>query len=172
MRIGLTVWRSRVVVCSVEAGRRRLALTACASASYHHRMRTMRVALVQVEARDDVADKLSRAAAMAAEAAVDSDLVILPEYVQYRGSAAGFRASAAPIPGPTTDPFAAVAREHGVWVLAGSHAEASADPQRPYNTAALFDRGGALATTYRKLHLFDVAVDDGPSDNESARVTQ
>jgi predicted amidohydrolase len=132
----------------------------------------MRVALVQVEARDDIADNLSRAAAMAAEAAVDSDLVILPEYVQFRGTAAGFRASAAPIPGPTTDPFAAVAREHGVWVLAGSHAEASGDPQRPYNTAALFDRVGALVATYRKLHLFDVAVDDGPSDNESARVTE
>ncbi len=134
-------------------------------------MRTMRVALVQVEARDDVADNLSRAAAMAAEAAVDSDLVILPEYVQFRGSAAGFRASAAPIPGPTTAPFEEVAREHACWVLAGSHAEASGDPDRPYNTAVLFDRTGALAATYRKLHLFDVAVDDGPADNESARVT-
>jgi deaminated glutathione amidase len=139
--------------------------------AYHRGMRTMRVALVQVEARDDVADNLSRAAAMAAEAAVDSDLVILPEYVQFRGSAAGFRASAAPIPGPTTQPFEAVAREHGVWVLAGSHAESSGDPDRPYNTAALFNRQGELAATYRKLHLFDVSVDDGPSDNESGRVT-
>jgi predicted amidohydrolase len=134
-------------------------------------MRTMRVALVQVEAREDVADNLSRAAAMAEEAAVDADLVILPEYVQYRGGSAGFRASAAPIPGPTTAPFEAIAREHGCWVLAGSHAEASSDPDRPYNTAALFDRDGRLAATYRKLHLFDVAVDDGPSDRESARVT-
>jgi predicted amidohydrolase len=134
-------------------------------------MRTMRVSLVQFEAGDDVADNLSRAAARAAEAAVDSDLVILPEYVQYRGRAAGYRASAAPIPGSTTGPFAEVAREHGCWVLAGSHAEASGDPQRPYNTAALFDRSGALAARYRKLHLFDVSVDDGPSDQESARVT-
>jgi deaminated glutathione amidase len=134
-------------------------------------MRTMRVALVQVEARDDVADNLSRAAAMAEEAAVDADLVILPEYVQFRGDAAGFRASARPIPGPTTAPFAAIAREHGCWILAGSHAESSADPARPYNTAALFGRDGGLVATYRKLHLFDVAVDDGPSDQESARVT-
>jgi deaminated glutathione amidase len=139
--------------------------------AYHRAMRTMRVALVQVEARDDVADNLSRAAAMAAEAAVDADLVILPEYVQFRGDAAGFRASAAPVPGATTDPFAEVAREHGCWVLAGSHAERSGDPARPYNTTALFDRSGGLAATYRKLHLFDVSVDDGPSDRESARVT-
>ena len=134
-------------------------------------MRTMRVALVQVEARDDVADNLSRAAAMAEEAAVDADLVILPEYVAYRGGSAGFRASACPVPGPTTVPFEAIAREHGCWVLAGSHAESSADPERPFNTAALFGRDGRLVATYRKLHLFDVAVDDGPSDQESARVT-
>jgi predicted amidohydrolase len=131
----------------------------------------MRVALVQVEARDVVADSIARAAALAAEAAVGADLVVLPEYVQFRGSADGFRASACPVPGPTTDPFAAIARDHGCWVLAGSHAEVSGDPARPYNTAVLFDRTGSLVARYRKLHLFDVAVDDGPADTESARVT-
>ena len=34
----------------------------------------------------------------------------------------------------------------------------------------LIDRDGGIAATYRKLHLFDVAVDDGPADTESARV--
>jgi deaminated glutathione amidase len=131
---------------------------------------TLRVALVQVEARDDVDDNIRRAAAMAGEAAAGADLVVLPEYVQYRGTDAGFRASARPVPGPTTDPFAAVAREHGCWMLAGSHAEASRDPARPWNTAPLFDRDGSLAARYRKLHLFDVSVDDGPADLESARV--
>ena len=134
-------------------------------------MRTLRVALVQVEARDDVDDNIARAAALANQAAVDADLVVLPEYVQYRGSSDGYRASARPVPGPTTAPFEAIAREHGCWVLAGSHAEASADPSRPYNTTVLIDRGGRVAATYRKLHLFDVAVDDGPADTESARVT-
>jgi predicted amidohydrolase len=134
-------------------------------------MDTLRVALVQIEARDDVDDNIRRAAAMAREAAVDADLVVLPEYVQYRGTDAGFRASARPVPGPTTEPFAAIAREHGCWVLAGSHAEASGDPARPWNTAVLLDRSGVLAARYRKLHLFDVAVDDGPADLESARVT-
>jgi predicted amidohydrolase len=134
-------------------------------------MRMLRVALVQFEARDDVADNLARAAAMADEAAVDSDLVILPECLSFRGTPAGYRASAAPIPGPTTAPFAQVAREHGVWVLAGSHAEVSGDADRPFNTAALFNRAGELVTVYRKLHLFDVSVDDGPSGRESAKVT-
>ena len=133
-------------------------------------MPALRVALIQLEARDDVDDNIARAAALADEAAVGADLVLLPEYVQYRGTDAGFRASARSIPGPTTAPFEAVAREHGTWILAGSHAEASADPERPSNTAVLIGRGGRIAATYRKLHLFDVAVDDGPADTESARV--
>ncbi len=134
-------------------------------------MPNLRVALVQFEARDDVDDNIARAVALAREAAVNSDLVVLPEYVQYRGPDAGFRVSARPVPGPTTDPFAAVARASHCWILAGSHAETSADPDRPYNTSVLFDRAGSLVARYRKLHLFDASVDDGPADRESARVT-
>jgi predicted amidohydrolase len=134
-------------------------------------MPTLRVALVQLEARDDVAANLDHAAALAREAAAGADLVVLPEYVQFRGSPEGYRASAAPVPGPTTAPFEAVARETGTWLLAGTHAEASGNPARPYNTAVLLAPDGSLAATYRKLHLFDIAVVDGPSDTESARVT-
>jgi len=133
-------------------------------------MRALRVALVQLEARDDVDANLANAAGMADEAASDADLVVLPEYVQFRGSDDGYRASARPIPGPSTEVFAEIARRHGTWILAGSHAELGEDPRRPSNTAVLFDREGGLAATYRKLHLFDVAVDDGPADRESARV--
>jgi len=109
------------------------------------------VALVQLEVGDDIDANLAKAAAMADEAARDADLVVLPEYVQFRGSDEGYRASARPIPGPTTAPFAEVARRHGTWILAGTHAERSDDPRRPYNTAVLFDRKGRLAATYRKL---------------------
>ncbi len=98
-------------------------------------------------------------------------LVALPEYLQYRGSDAGYRASAAAIPGPLTEPFAALARDRDVWILLGSLAEGSVDPDRPFNTSVLIDPRGAIAVTYRKIHLFDVAVDHGPVDRESDRVS-
>src|SRR5262249_56639625 len=123
-----------------------------AAAAYHRAMPTLRVALVQLEARDDVEANLARAAALPDAAADGADLVVLPEYVQFRGSDPGFRASARELPGATTAPFAAIARERGCWLLAGSHAEASGDPDRPFNTALLFDRRGELAARYRKLH--------------------
>ena len=98
-------------------------------------------------------------------------LVALPEYLQYRGGDDGYRASARPIPGEHTDAFVAVARQHGAWILVGSLAETSDDPARPYNTSVLIGPDGTIAATYRKIHLFDVAVEAGPVDTESARVT-
>lgn len=130
------------------------------------------VALVQLDARDDVGANIDAAVTLADEAAAGgARLVALPEYLQYRGPDDGFRASARPIPGPHTEPFAEVARRHGTWILVGSTAETSPDPARPYNTSALIGPDGSLAATYRKVHLFDVTVEAGPVDTESARVT-
>jgi predicted amidohydrolase len=130
------------------------------------------VALVQLDATDDVGSNIATAVALADEAAAGgARLVALPEYLQYRGPDDGFRASARPIPGPHTDPFAEVARRRATWILVGSTAETSGDPARPYNTSTLIAPDGSIAAIYRKIHLFDVAVDSGPSDTESARVT-
>ena len=129
------------------------------------------VALIQLDATDDVDANVERATELAAQAAsTGARLVVLPEYLHYRGPDDGFRSSARPIPGPITDAFAATARQHDAWILVGSVAESSDDSARPYNTSVLIDPTGSIAATYRKIHLFDVAVDDGPVDTESARV--
>jgi predicted amidohydrolase len=130
------------------------------------------VAILQLNATTDVAANIETAVALADEAAAGgARLVALPEYLQYRGDDDGFRASARPIPGPHTEPFTDVARRRGAWILAGSIAETSTDPARPFNSSALIAPDGSVVAVYRKFHLFDVAVDDGPSDTESARVT-
>jgi predicted amidohydrolase len=134
-------------------------------------MTRLRVALVQLDAGSDPEANVSAAVRLADKAAADgARLVALPEYLQYRGPDAGFVASARPIPGPFTDAFAEVARRHVCWILVGSLAETSGDPARPYNTSSLIDPAGRIAAIYRKVHLFDVAVDAGPVDVESARV--
>ena len=130
------------------------------------------VALVQLDATGDVAANIATAVALADEAAAGgARLVALPEYLQFRGPDDGYRASARPIPGPHTDPFAEVARRRDAWILVGSTAETSDDPDRPYNTSVLIAPDGSIAARYRKVHLFDVAVEAGPVDTESARVT-
>jgi deaminated glutathione amidase len=132
---------------------------------------TLRVAVVQLDAGSDVAANIATAAELADRAAADgARLVALPEYLQFRGGDDGFRDSARPIPGPHTEPFAEVARRRDAWILVGSTAEASEDRARPYNTSTLIAPDGSIAATYRKVHLFDVAVEAGPVDTESERV--
>ena len=132
----------------------------------------LRVALVQLSADADVPANLARAVALTEEAARSRPaLIALPETFLYRGPSAGFRESASDLPGPMTEPFAGLARSAGAWMLLGSLAERSADPRRPYNTSVLLRPDGTVAARYRKRHLFDVSIDGGPSDRESARTT-
>jgi N-carbamoylputrescine amidase len=60
---------------------------------------------------------------------------------------------AEPVPGPSTETFAALARELGV-VLVTSLFERRA-PGLYHNTAAVFDADGSLAGIYRKMHIPD-----------------
>lgn len=54
--------------------------------------------------------------------------------------------------GPFATEVERVATERGTTVVAGMF-EASADPQRPWNTLVV--RGREVATSYRKIHLYD-----------------
>jgi len=130
----------------------------------------MRVAVCQLNARDDRAENLKTARNLLQRAADGgADLAVLPEYVDYLG-----RAHTAPAPesvdGEFGTFFADAARELGMWVLAGSFHETGPDPEHTYNTTLVFDRSGALAATYRKIHLYDVEIPGRVSYRESASV--
>ncbi|RUL89955.1 carbon-nitrogen hydrolase family protein [Verrucosispora sp. FIM060022] len=130
----------------------------------------MRVAVCQLNSRDD-----RKANLVAAEALIDraadagADLVLLPEYVDYLGPGAGMPAPE-PVDGEVGQFFAAVARRRGIWVIAGSFHEAGPDPEHTWNTMLVFDRAGALAASYRKIHLYDVEIPGRVSYQESATV--
>src|SRR5690349_5028455 len=130
----------------------------------------MRVAVCQLNARDDRAANLAAARELLGRAAAaGADLAVLPEYVDYLGRSAGL-----PKPEPIDGEFAAffggAAREPGVWGHAGSLHEAGPDPDRTYNTSLIFNRTGELAATYRKIHLYDVEIPGRVSYQESRSV--
>jgi predicted amidohydrolase len=130
----------------------------------------MRVAVCQLNARDDRQANL-RAARSLLDRAADggADVAVLPEYTDYLGPARG-----APKPegidGEYATFFADAARDLRMWVLAGSFHETGPDPQRTYNTMPVFDRDGMLAAAYRKIHLYDVEIPDRVSYQESRTV--
>jgi predicted amidohydrolase len=130
----------------------------------------MRVAVCQLNARDDREQNLRVARGLLQRAADGgADLAVLPEYVDYLG-----RAHTAPKPEPVDGEFGAffadAARELGMWVHAGSFHEIGPDAEHTYNTTLVFDRAGALAATYRKIHLYDVEIPGRVSYHESATV--
>lgn len=130
----------------------------------------MRVAVCQVNSREDRGSNLVAARELVGRAArAGADLAVLPEYVDYLGPVAE-APKPEPVDGQFAGYFAAVARECGIWLLAGSFHEASADPQRSHNTSLLFDRSGGLAAVYRKIHLYDVEIPGRVSMQESRTV--
>lgn len=58
------------------------------------------------------------------------------------------------------------ARAHNVWISVGTH-EPSYEPVRAYNTQLLISSAGEIVSSYRKLHLFDVDLQGGPTILES-----
>ena len=130
----------------------------------------MRVAVCQLNARDDRAANLAAAETLLARAAAaGADLALLPEYVDYLGPAHG-APKPEPVDGEFAAFFAATARRLGMWVIAGSFHETGPTPELTYNTSLVFDRTGALTASYRKIHLYDVQIPGRVSYLESAAV--
>lgn len=94
-------------------------------------------------------------------------LVVLPEVFNWRGKKEEQRASAEPIPGPTSTLMSGLARELGIHLLSGSILEGAAGENKVYNTSLLFNPQGELLANYRKIHLFDVELTDGVAMSES-----
>jgi len=131
----------------------------------------LRVAAVQMSSQDRVSDNLLAASRLLAAAVADgARLVCLPEGFAYMGPETGRRAIAEERggAGPIQARMAECAREHRVHVLAGGMPIVSGVADKPFNSSLLFGPDGRLLASYDKLHLFDVALDDGTVLSESA----
>lgn len=83
-------------------------------------------------------------------AAQRADLIVLGETVPYVRVSLKPHEVAEPIPGPTTDYFAGLAKKNAVHIVVGLYER---DRSIVYNTAALLGPDGALMGRYRKVCL-------------------
>lgn len=90
------------------------------------------------------------AAYVEAAGAERADLVCLPESLLDVGLPRHELPVAEPIPGPTFDALAVLARRHAVWVVAPFCVRTAAGTVE--NSAVVIDRQGRLAGTYVKVH--------------------
>jgi predicted amidohydrolase len=79
-----------------------------------------------------------------------ADLVVLGETLTYPGTGLNYTDLAEPMPGPSSEFFGALARKHGMYIVAGL---LERDGALVYNVAVLLGPDGAIAGKYRKTCL-------------------
>src|SRR5690606_21289635 len=84
-------------------------------------------------------------------------VVIAPEYAMHAVRRLDQRVlpAAQPLDGPFVTGLTALARETGVFLVAGMIETGSAGPERIRNTLVAVDPAGELVAVYRKVHLYD-----------------
>lgn len=98
------------------------------------------------------------------------DLVVLPEVFDWMGAGSEKSTSIEdPSGGPSYSLCQSLARQHRIWMHAGSFRERIAGDERFYNTTVVFDREGREVARYRKIHMFDITGPDGHDYRESAQ---
>lgn len=129
----------------------------------------MTVAAVQMTSSADVAENLASAARLLrAAAAGGARIAVLPENFAFMGLrdrdklAIGERDG----DGPIQCAIAALARELGLWVVAGTLPLRVEGDDRVAAASLVFDAHGECVARYDKIHLFDV---DLPGKTESHR---
>jgi predicted amidohydrolase len=79
-----------------------------------------------------------------------ADLVVLPETLTFYGLGKTYADVAEPIPGPSTEYFGTLAKQHNLYIVAGL---IERDAHLIYNVAVLLGPDGKLIGKYRKVTL-------------------
>lgn len=123
--------------------------------------RRVRLATVhyQPKAGTTPKEKREQFAPLIAEAAAKKvDLVVLPETLTYYRTPGTYADVAESIPGPSTDYFGSLAKEHDLYVVAGL---IERDEHLIYNVAVLLGPDGKLIGKYRKVTLPRSEIEGG-----------
>ena len=115
-----------------------------------------KVKLAAVHTRLNQTDRTSQgnrealAPLIAKAAAEGADLIVLPELLTCRGVGSDFVELAEAIPGPSTDYFGGLAKQHDCYIVAGL---VERDGPLAYNVAVLIGPFGEVVGKYRKVTL-------------------
>jgi len=130
----------------------------------------LRVAALQYCASDDVIKTLQHIQPLIAEAASKASLIALPECANYLAASREqlFQRAEWDDESYSQKWLGNMARECGIWLLAGSLIMRRRDNKRLVNRSLLFGPDGTVVADYDKIHMFDADVGDGKSYQESA----
>ncbi len=124
-----------------------------------------KIGICQMNVLDNKEKNLAKAEKMIREAAKNSQIIALPEMFNCPYENAAFPEYAEEYPGKTTRVLSSLAKELDIYLFGGSIPELNNGTI--YNTSYIFNRKGALIGKHRKIHLFDIDIEDGIRFKES-----
>lgn len=130
------------------------------------------LAILQIDTQDNKEKNLEKLEELINEAAKKkAHIISTAEMVSYLGKKTKDNIERIP-GGESFQLFSKKAKEHNLWIHGGSiYEENPKDPLKPFNTTMVINPRGELVARYRKLHLFDVHIDKGPSVKESDSIS-
>lgn len=117
----------------------------------------IRLASVQMVSTPRVQDNVLALDRLVRGAAADgAQLVVVPEFFPMIGATDEARLAIRELPGdgPLQEFLSGLAKELGIWLIAGSIPMAGSDPLRALNSTLVFDPEGKQISRYDKMHLF------------------
>lgn len=136
--------------------------------------RVFKIAAIQMISFNDKKVNLEKAKSFIERAVREkAKVIVLPEHFNFSGKDEEKRQNAEPIPGPTINQLAELAKKFKIYLVCGSILEKveQKDKHVFYNTSVFLSPEGKILAKYRKLHLFDVILPDGSCHRESDIVT-
>jgi len=132
-------------------------------------MNTIKVAAIQMDSQNNKKQNLVKTGKLIREAVLKgAEFVTLPEYFNFIGEENEEEENAEYIDSGETVLFLKkIANELNIWLHGGSILEKVDGNEKYFNTTLLINRNGEVISTYRKIHLYDVEINDGPSFLES-----
>lgn len=132
-------------------------------------MTILKVATVQMDSQNKKAENLKKADLLIRKAKEEgAKFIALPEYFNFIGTEEEEEMNAEDSNnGETVQFLSEIAKELDVWIHGGSILESTSEENKYFNTTLIFNPKGEVIAKYRKIHLFDVEIDSGPSFLES-----
>lgn len=117
----------------------------------------MLVSCIQTNPKENVTENLKDIESHISSSAKNgAQVVLIPEMFSYMGNEEGRLASADNLSGGIFSQLNAFAKEHQIFLVAGSHAEVSNTKNKVFNTSVTYSPIGEALSVYRKIHLFNL----------------
>lgn len=129
-------------------------------------MEKLKIAIIQMKIINDKKENIRKAEELIKQVVTsDVDLIVLPEMFTCPYQTDLFPIYAEEENGYTSQRLSRMAKENNVYLVGGSIPERSGD--KIYNTSFSYNNRGEKIGKYRKVHLFDIDIEDGQKFKES-----